>query len=190
MVIPTLWVVNTPVMATNDAVMADSPKAIGERIRAGREKMGITQRQLADEVGATEVSVSGWERGLSVPKQPNFGRLALLLGLSENELRYGSPPAPRRVAETPSGHNYTTGRPKLPPRAYERVYNYVERLRTAGIPEDMIDEAERLMVEPLFSKFNKRDIRERTEEDHITDIDAAWSWIREVAEREWGKTIK
>lgn len=45
------------------------------------------------------------------------------------------------------------------------------------------------MMVPVYSKLNKRDVRERSEDDLITDIDAAWAWVREICEREWSITL-
>ena len=37
-------------------------KTIGVRIREARERLGLTQQQLADRVGVDQSTVSGWER--------------------------------------------------------------------------------------------------------------------------------
>lgn len=168
----------------------DDPTAIGERIRAARERLVFTQEALAERIGVSAVSISAWERGIYTPGRTNLRKVAEVLNTSESQLRYGAAHKAARSIELPQGRSNTTGRAKLPPRAYERVYGYLERMHAAGIPDDMIEESERLMVDPLYSKLNKRDIRERSEEDLITDIDAAWSWIKEVVEREWGKRLK
>ena len=39
--------------------------AIGERIRIRREKLGLTQQELADAVGATRNTISRYETGQS-----------------------------------------------------------------------------------------------------------------------------
>ena len=36
---------------------------IGERLRAYRRSLGLTQRELAAQLGAEQTSVSDWERG-------------------------------------------------------------------------------------------------------------------------------
>jgi len=44
-------------------------------IKQARTKKGLTQSQLADLVGVTKASVSGWELGVA---QPGLNRLAAL----------------------------------------------------------------------------------------------------------------
>lgn len=163
------------------------PAIAGRALKAARALAGVSQEEAAAVVGVTAGTLSRWERGAQAISPAQQGRLqhyyqSVMLdkrveAVHQEQLRDLRSANDRR-------------REKLPPRAYEKVYRYVEKLRNADIPEEMIDEAERLMVDPLYSKINKRDIRERSTEDLITDIDAAWSWIREVVEREWGKQLK
>lgn len=185
-----LWVVKGRLIENFGSALDDSAKAIGSRIRSARERAGLTQEALAERIQLSDVSVSAWERGIYTPGKANLRRVAEVLNTTDYALRYGAAQPPTGATETPLGRSNTTGRSKLPPRAYARVWEYLERMRAAEIPEDMIEESERLMVDPLYSKINKRDIRERSEDDLITDIDAAWSWIREVVEREWGKPLR
>lgn len=184
--------VKSDFQAFSSTAMSD-PAQIGRNLKAARRAAGLTQEQAAERSGLSKQAISGQERGAYAPTEANLAVLAALYHTTAAALRYGlASPAPApyvAVREQPPGGQYRA-RTKLPPRAYERVYGYLERMRAAGIPDDMIEESERLMVDPLYSKLNKRDIRERSEEDLITDIDAAWSWIREVVEREWGKRLK
>lgn len=57
--------------------------AIGKRLRAMRNRMHLTQRQLADLLGAAEGTVSEWERGL---KRPNGQLLAKATALLEEAI--------------------------------------------------------------------------------------------------------
>jgi DNA-binding transcriptional regulator YiaG len=50
-----------------------------EQIRAGRERMGMTQQELAEHVGVSLRTVGNWERGESVPRS----RLAVLADVLE-----------------------------------------------------------------------------------------------------------
>ena len=40
----------------------------GERVRALRERLGLTQRQLADALGVRQQTVSEWETGVYQPR--------------------------------------------------------------------------------------------------------------------------
>jgi hypothetical protein len=73
---------------------------------------------------------------------------------------------------------------RLPPRAYEVVLGYLQRMEAVGATPEQIDEAERLMVEGAYNKLHTRDARDRTEDELIVDIDAAWDFITSVLRRE------
>ena len=59
---------------------------IGGNIRAFREKKGLTQRALADNVLVSFQAISAWERGLSIPDLENAVRLADYFGVSVDAL--------------------------------------------------------------------------------------------------------
>ena len=59
---------------------------IGRNIRAFREKKGLTQRGLADNVLVSFQAISAWERGLSIPDLENAVRLAEYFGVSVDAL--------------------------------------------------------------------------------------------------------
>lgn len=58
----------------------------GKRIRALREKKGITQRELADLLGVTDAAVSKWEHGKNYPDITLLERLSEVLGCKVSEL--------------------------------------------------------------------------------------------------------
>lgn len=173
-------------MVSRENSIGDSPKAIGARIKAGRERLDMTQKQFADSVGSSEISVSGWERGIATPGRKNFALVAATIGLTENELRYGTASAPAEATEAGSSHKNTIGRPRLRPAPYARVHEYLERMQAAGMPEPAIDEAERYLVDSNFGQINKRDYRERSDEEVIGDIDMMWMALKVRFERDYG----
>jgi len=61
--------------------MSDMTEITAEEIKAGRERVRMTQQQLADAVGVSLRTVSSWERGQSVPRN-RAAVLADVLGLS------------------------------------------------------------------------------------------------------------
>jgi hypothetical protein len=89
-----------------------------------------------------------------------------------------------RVVDNEFGGDPTSARRRLSPRVYEVVHGYLERMQAAGCAPEQVDEAERVMVESSYSKLNARDPRERSEDEQIMDIDAAWDFIREVLRRQ------
>ena len=48
----------------------------GKKLAFLRKQRGITQEQLADELGASKISVSFWERGARVPEVDMLVRIA------------------------------------------------------------------------------------------------------------------
>ena len=63
---------------------------IGGNIRFYREKNGLTQRGLADNVLVSFQAISAWERGLSIPDLENVVRLANYFGVTVDALLTGS----------------------------------------------------------------------------------------------------
>lgn len=49
-----------------------------ERIKALREHLGMTQRQLADELGVRQQTISEWEVGVYVPRRSTQKYLSLI----------------------------------------------------------------------------------------------------------------
>ena len=67
----------------------------GEIIRRGRKEAGLTQRQLAGQLGVSNTSVSNWEKDLSRPDADTIARLCRILNLEPNAF-YGADTAPVR----------------------------------------------------------------------------------------------
>ena len=66
-------------------------QTMGETIAALRKKQGMTQMELAEQVGVTDKAVSKWERDLSCPDVNSLPRLAQILGVSVDELMQNKP---------------------------------------------------------------------------------------------------
>ncbi len=62
---------------------------IGAFIAGCRREKGMTQSQLAEELGITNKAVSKWETGRSMPDLSLFEPLSVLLGITINELLAG-----------------------------------------------------------------------------------------------------
>lgn len=59
---------------------------IGEKIKQLRQKNGLSQEALAEQMHVSRQAVSKWEKGLSFPTTENLLMLAELLNVSTNEL--------------------------------------------------------------------------------------------------------
>ena len=62
---------------------------IGKYIAGKRKNLGLTQKQLAENIGMSDKSVSKWERGVCLPDVSLYFDLCSLLGISVNEFLAG-----------------------------------------------------------------------------------------------------
>ena len=68
--------------------MLDQEKT-GNYIAEKRKQLGMTQKQLAEQVGLTDKAVSKWERGKSIPDSAIIADLCKILQISVNEFLSG-----------------------------------------------------------------------------------------------------
>lgn len=61
-------------------------KSLGVVITALRKEKGMTQAQLAEQMGVTDKAVSKWERDLSCPDISSVPKLAEILGVTVDQL--------------------------------------------------------------------------------------------------------
>ena len=72
---------------------------IGDFIAANRKSRGMTQAELAEQLGVTNKAVSKWETGKCLPDAELFQPLCALLGITVNELLTGEAIPPEQAAE-------------------------------------------------------------------------------------------
>lgn len=84
-------------------------KTMGRLIAARRKHLGMTQKQLADQLGVTDRAVSRWERGVGAPEISLLPPLAASLELTTDELLGNPPPA-----EEPNAPTYTPTKIGIP----------------------------------------------------------------------------
>lgn len=125
-----------------------TPETPARFIRALREERGLTQRQLADALGATDKAVSKWERGGGCPTPSFCPACPNAWELRGNAAR--RPPGRR----CPNGRNHETHRiPRLPACGNVIVTTGdAECPAAAGAPRSRCppaDEAHAVHVEPI-----------------------------------------
>ena len=76
------------------------PVFFGETIRNARKVLGLTQRQLSEQLGVSNTSVSNWEKGLSRPDADMIQKLCRVLHLQANDF-YGTNEAPAEIRRRP-----------------------------------------------------------------------------------------
>ena len=59
---------------------------IGENIRNARKAAGVSQKELAERLGAYQKDVSRWENGERTPSLEIFARMCKALNVSADEL--------------------------------------------------------------------------------------------------------
>lgn len=85
---------------------SERAKAVGERIKARREQLQMTQEDLARKTGSSAITgnvISRWERGANRPVQDNLDLLTAALEVPEGYLAFGNErpvPMPAAAADT------------------------------------------------------------------------------------------
>lgn len=69
-----------------DEATADRRQAVGSALSLARRRAGLDQRQVAEELGATQTTISHWETGRRTPDIVTAELLAGLYGLTLDEL--------------------------------------------------------------------------------------------------------
>ncbi len=64
-------------------------KTLGFRLKKRRKELGLTQREIADEVGVSSVAVTYWEKDLTSPLGAHMNKLCKLLQCTDEWLLYG-----------------------------------------------------------------------------------------------------
>jgi transcriptional regulator with XRE-family HTH domain len=67
----------------------NTPQDIGTRIRAVRRERGLTQDDLAEQVGVSRSAVAQWETGRTGQVTGNLSRIAAALGVAVEYLMVG-----------------------------------------------------------------------------------------------------
>ena len=69
--------------------------SMGEIISTLRKEKGMTQKEIADQLGITDKAVSKWERNIAFPDTATIPKLAEILGVSvEDLMQVKAVPAP------------------------------------------------------------------------------------------------
>ena len=98
--------------------------AIGARIKAARERVHLTQEQLAEIIDISPTHMSVIERGVKTPKLDTFVRIANALGVSTDALLQDvvAPVSDSIIAEL----SVRIG--SLPQKEQERILNAIRAL--------------------------------------------------------------
>ena len=70
-------------------IKKESNIQMGERIKAARERAGLTQEQLAERIEVSPQYISDLERGVVGISLPTLKRLCLVLAISSDSILFG-----------------------------------------------------------------------------------------------------
>lgn len=150
---------------------------LGTSLKRAREMAGLEQTDVAEQLGIAVSTLSRWENGAPV-KSSQLERLARLYGMTFSELMeymsLGQISVSRGTYSTWTPNPSLVG--KIAQRVYDAAISYCRRLAAVGLPPEDIEEAERLLIEPIYAKLAKRKL-EFTEADQIEMLDATWKAI-------------
>ena len=74
---------------------------LAARIKHLRQRLNLSQQQLAEQVGVSQPTVSRWEKAEDVPEAHHLRRLAKLAGMSIAKFQYGQDPINGEILTVP-----------------------------------------------------------------------------------------
>lgn len=111
-------------------------KAVGARIRAIREDIGMTMVEFGEWLETTQSAVSNWERGENLPNKYRIKRIATIGKISVHDLLHGV----KRYMYVITYSNYSG--PIVQTNIYAKVYTSLEAAKRdvsryeQGVPVD------------------------------------------------------
>ena len=121
-------------------------KAVGARIRAIREDVGMTMVEFGEWLSTTQGAVSNWERGENLPNKYRIKRIATIGKISVQDLLHGV----KRYMYVITYSNYSG--PIVRTDTYARVYTSLEAAKRdvaryeQGVP---VDQDHRFSIEKM-----------------------------------------
>jgi transcriptional regulator with XRE-family HTH domain len=105
--------------------------AFGERLFQARSKAGLSQAQVAEQLGISQQSFAGWERRETALKPDQLARLAEILGATVEHLLGGGATRPRGAGPVGKLRQVFERASKLPREQQKHVLRVVEDTLTA-----------------------------------------------------------
>ena len=129
---------------------------IGDRIRIARERLGLTQSDVARELKVKPQTVQQWESGQTSPRPKRIHKLAEVLKVSDVWLLTGQGPmradAPRK-APAESMLAYLEGR--VSPRSEQALRSIQKKAAEGKLTEEDLEALE-VMAERLAAKHEEK----------------------------------
>lgn len=165
-------------------LLEDALDAIREALRVVTREASL--RVVAKEVGVSHTALRDFIR-VEAPRTP-YGetRRKLFAWAAGRGMRLVDAELlqTQRRAVAERGPRYAAVPASIPPRAYKLIYDYTQLLADAGVPEEAIEEARRLMSGQTFNTLRAHMIDDRDEEGWVKDVKAAWALIKSELRRQ------
>lgn len=193
---PMLRRVNRSVNTNTNKQLADSASQIGHRLRAARELAGLTQEQVAAELGVHSVTVSRWESQGVNARSDTLVRLAKLYGRNVDSLISGERGegigGEELSTDVSRGTDAKTRHARnLPLAVREYLAALRLRLTKGGASDDEIEEAMDLLRSPaLFTFYKGGAPSEFNEQDVLRGMKAIAEGVVIPELRDRGRKIK
>lgn len=95
--------------------------SIGQRIKALREKHGLSQKELAAIAKVSVQAVSSWENDIAIPRMGPIERMAIYFGLLKSDI----------IEDNPSDNAVYRAFVRLDPDDQARALDYIRLLSAA-----------------------------------------------------------
>ncbi len=167
----------------------------GDRLRSARQRLRpkgqkLTQGDLASAVGVERNTVSRWENGGMLPKDPAvIAALARALDVTADWLIAGEAAAPaapseKQLHQSVAGQYLDPAIAELPVRARAVSAGYLNRLRMSGCSDGQLHGAESLLLAGARNRVSLTPVEERADADVCADVDSAWDLVVRILRRE------
>lgn len=103
-------------------------KTIGQRIKAARQRAGLSQAELADKIGRPYQSVGQWERDMRSPKFSSLEEIADALGISIEELICSDKPETRNSKPLFDSQTLLETEQLSPDSLHDFIYNILQNV--------------------------------------------------------------
>lgn len=111
---------------------AQTPRSdFGSRLHALREAAGLSQQEVADQLGISQPSYALWERKTSAIRAEHVVKLAEVLGVKVEDLYNGNPKSARRGGPSGRAKRVFEEVSDLPRQKQKRILDVVEDLLIA-----------------------------------------------------------
>lgn len=112
---------------------AKAPAGFPARLQLVRQRMGLSQEELAERLEVSQQSLQYWESGQRVPGRRSWAIIEHRLGYSRAQLEHGRGFAPPEAVAEEHSHTYRA-LPLIPPRAGSEVM----RLSPSGLSAEAL----------------------------------------------------